>query len=598
MTVPVDGLRRPRLAPASVAGLEGDPVGAHPEFPRAVQGGEGFVHGRVLADVPQGLGMEEIDHAVSRQFRPGGGVVLPEVQMCADGFPHRRAQVLGDQVRYQQVSLILEMLFVCLTDHGFNRPMSELLVSIDLGTTRLKVAAYASDGTLAHLVVRRHEEVSMAAGQRRWQRARRWWDDTVSAMRELLAVLPDHRVLGISLSGRGGAGVFADADGEVQADPWSDGRHGEQARALARWRQDGVWLSNYGLQLIAKYLWLRAEHPEDGKRIRYAFYGKDWLLFRLTGVHHTDWTSGPDAPEWDAALARWDLPEGLLPEPVLPWTLAGGLTAEAARALGLPQETPVAVGAHDGLAANVGAGAMESGHCAITLGTHAVVRMVSDTAPADAYRFYGFPPERHIIGGNAVLAGRAVDWLLEMLEEHLPDDSRSEVYHRHETAAAAVPPGAEGVRFLPFLAGQVAPEHRPDARAAFSGLCLQHGQAHLYRAVLEGAAFAVADIFDQVTGWCGPPTLLRATGGGAESRLWMDMLASILDTPIELSGPGVEGRGAAVCLAVALGRYPDLRAAADAMIRVERVAEPQPDLRDRYREIRARWTALLISGSR
>ncbi len=470
--------------------------------------------------------------------------------------------------------------------------MSELLISMDLGTTRLKVAGYRRDGTLAYLAVRRHEEVSLAGGERRWQRAQVWWDDAVSAVRELLAALPGSRVLGIGLSGRGGAAVFADAAGEVVADPWSDGRHAAQARQLARWRRDGAWLSNAGLQLIAKYLWLRDEHPEATRRIRHAFFAKDWLLYRLTGAHVTDWTSGPDAGEWDPALARWELPAGLLPSPALPWTLAGTVSGRAARELGLARGTPVAVGAHDGLAANLGAGATAPGDCAITLGTHAVVRMVCAEQPEGAYRFYGLPPDRHIVGGNAVLAGRAVDWLLDLTEAVSPADDRRALYSAYEEAAAAVPPGAGGVRFLPFLAGQVAPERRPDARAAFTGLGLAHGRAELYRAVLEGASFAVADIFDQVTGWCGSPGRLRATGGGAESALWMDVLASILGVPIELTGGSVEGRGAALCLAVALGHHADVEEAARAMVRVEGVASPDPELSECYRKIRGDWKAL------
>jgi len=470
--------------------------------------------------------------------------------------------------------------------------MSDLLVSIDLGTTRLKVAAYRPDGTLAHQVVRRHREMAGTGdgGEiHRWQSAVAWWEDTVQATAELLAALPDDVVRGIGLSGRGGAAVFADETGEVIADPWSDGRHRDQARSLASWRKDGVWLSNYGLQLIAKYLWLRERRPEQARRISRAFYAKDWLLYRLTGVHVTDWTSGPDAPGWDPALDHWQLPGDLLPRPALPWTLAGSMCADAAARLGLDESVPVAVGAHDGLAANIGAGAIQPGDCALTLGTHGVVRMVTASQPEGAYRFYGFPPDRHIIGGNAVLAGRCADWVLELLGA--PAEPAAD-YAALEQAAAAVPAGAGGVRFLPFLAGRVSPEIRPGARALFAGLELSHGRGELYRAVLEGTAFAMTDIFDQVRGWCGEPARVRATGGGSESPLWMELLAAMLDRPVGLGGAGVEGRGAVMCLAVALGWHPDLASAADAMVRVVQTVDPEPGLVAHYRVIREDWQAL------
>ena len=476
--------------------------------------------------------------------------------------------------------------------------MSDLMISIDLGTTRLKVAAYHLDGTLAHLLQKRHEdhELVRESGSRRWQHAEGWWSDTVSLVRRLLADLPNSRVLGISLSGRGGAAVFADQSGEVIADPWADNRHGEQTRRLVDWRRQGAHLSNhlsnYGLQLIAKYLWLHEQHPDAAREIHYGFYAKDWLLFRLCGEHITDWTSGPDADQWDPGLEAFDLPRSLLPRPALPWSVAGTLTEDAAAALDLPPTTPVAVGAHDGLAANIGAGAIEPGQFAITLGTHAVVRAVQDDQPLGSYRFYGFPPDRHIIGGNAVLAGRSADWFLELLEDDLSDAERSNSYQKAEESAVLVPAGADGVRFLPFLAGQVAPEARPAARALFAGLGLSHGSAELYRAVLEGSSFAVKAIFDQVSGWCGPPSMLRATGGGAESPLWMEILANIINEPVELTGAGVEGRGAAMCLAVALGIHADLPAAAQDMVRVSQVVAPESSLVARYADVYRDWSRL------
>ncbi len=464
--------------------------------------------------------------------------------------------------------------------------MSELLVSIDLGTTRLKVAAFSLDGTLQQLVVRRHKDHHQ--GDRSWQDAEGWWQDTVSAIKEMLTALSGRTVLGISLAGRGGAAVFADGAGNVVVDPWSDARHAKQAQLLRGWRSGGVDLPNYGLQLIAKYQWLQEQHPAATENIEHGYYAKDWLLACLTGVHKTDWTSGPDGPAWDRRLDELKLPCELLPEPALPWEIAGELTADAAAALGLPAGMPVAVGAHDGLSANIGAGAIEPGQYAITLGTHAVVRAIQAEHPPGAYRFYGFPPDMHVIGGNALLAGRSADWFLDLLE--VDDEFRN--YQEMEQAAAAVAAGADGVRFLPFLAGQVAPELRAGARAVFAGLSLGHGRAELYRAVLEGASFAVRGIFDQVVGWCGAPSLLRATGGGAESELWMTILASVLDRPVEIPGTAVEARGAAMCLAVALGVYQDLAEATGAMVRVQSVIEPDPGLARSYRSVFSDWSSL------
>ena len=454
--------------------------------------------------------------------------------------------------------------------------MSDTFVCIDLGTTRLKAAAFTSKGELLQQVATRHKETPDG------QDPTRWWRDTVVAVRQLNA----ERVVGISLSGRGGAAVFLDRHGEVLAGSWEDDRHTAELRRLHTWRRER-FLSNYGAALVAKYLWLRGQDAGAGRRCRYASYGKDYLLFRLTGAHMTDWSSGPDAACWDSRLFEaFDLPPDLLPEPALPWRIAGPLTAAAAREMGLPAGTPVAVGAHDGICANVGVDAARPGDYAITLGTHAVTRAVTAERPPGAYRFYALPPDRHVIGGNAILGGRSLDWLLDLT--HGPEE-RDHAYRAAQAQAELVPAGADGVSFLPFLAGQVAPEARPGASGAFTGLRARHGRGALFRAVFEGAAFAVGDIFEQVRGWCGPPNRIRLTGGGAESRLWPEVLAHVLNAPLELSDHAVETRGAAVFLAVALGLYPDHDSAARAMVPITRRVEPDPEAVAAYRVLHARW---------
>ena len=466
--------------------------------------------------------------------------------------------------------------------------VKEILLTIDLGTTRLKVAAFSPAGTLHQQLAKRHQDQVDDLGG--WQDADAWWADTIALVRKLRAGLGEHAVLGLSLSGRGGAGVFTDAAGVVLAQPWLDGRHRHWQRQV-RDSAIGQGLSVYAAALLAKYLWLREQQPALAARIRRAFYAKDYLLYRLTGAHLTDWSSGPDGPTWPpAVLDTFAIDRGLLPTPALPWEIAGTLTAAAAAQLQLPAATPVAVGAHDGICANVGAGAGRPGDFAITLGTHAVVRAISRQPPPGANRFYGLPPDRHVIGGNALMGGRAADWFLDLVGTGEAD--RVEAFARMDAAAASIPPGADGVRFLPFLAGQSAPRQRPDARAAFAGLMLHHGAGEAYRAVLEGTAFAVRQIFAQVEGWCGAPARVRLTGSGANSRVWVDMLAAVLGRPLEYSDQAVEGRGAAIFLAVALGRYPDFDKAADVMVPVLGVARPDPSTVAAYQVVFDDWRRL------
>ncbi len=469
-------------------------------------------------------------------------------------------------------------------------PDGPALVTLDLGTTRLKVAAFEVDGTLIAQFAERNTE--HREGDRAWQEPAEWWANACTLLRRLVASpqLAAREIVGLSLSGRGGGAVFVDERGAPLSPSWSDRRHAPQLAALVDWRRDGGQLANYAMALLAKLQWLREHDPEAASRLRHAMYAKDWLLYRLTGECVTDPTSGPDRADWDAAaLDHAGVDRSIVPTVMAPWEIAGAVTDEAAEACGVPAGTPVAVGGHDGICANLGAGAGEIGAYAITVGTHAVVRAVTAEAPQGAYRFYGIPPDRHVIGGNAVMAGRAADWFLDGWLDHPTEQQRPETFARIDREAAAVERGAGGVRFLPFLAGQVAPDARPGAAAAFAGLRLSHGRPEMYRAILEGGAFAIRAIFEQVRGWCGDPTVVRFTGGGATSALWRRIIVDVLRWPVEATGEAVEGRGAAIYLAVALGYHPDVDAAAGTMVRVVERLTPDAAAADEYDAIYEHW---------
>jgi len=465
------------------------------------------------------------------------------------------------------------------------------VLTYDLGTTRLKVALFDLRGRL--LAQRASRHVEHRAGDRQWQDAEAWWRDAVRLTRALRAdrARRGRPIAAISLSGRGNAAVFVDRAGAVLEHPWSDDRHAAELASLVAWRRGGFDLSNYAAALLAKKQWFVANAPRRlTQRLRHALYAKDFLLHRLTGVAVTDPTSGPDGLKWDPrVLAHTQTDADVVPRPALPWEVAAGLSREAARALGIASGTPVVVGAHDGICANVGAGAAFPGAFAITLGTHAVVRAVQTHRPPGAYRFYGLPPDRHVIGGNGLMGGRAADWFLDLVYGR-DDRQRAKHFTAMDARAAAAPDGADGARFFPFLSGRVAPERRPGARAGFSGVAARHDAGVLYRAVLEGTAFAVKDIFEQIRGWCGEPAVVRLTGSGATSEVWCDILAHVVGFPLEASDEAVEGRGAAIFAAVALGEYRDYDTAARAMVPISHRYTPGAERSAAYARHHDDWT--------
>ncbi len=466
------------------------------------------------------------------------------------------------------------------------RLLREAILTFDLGTTRLKVAAFDFEGTLIDQVSRRNVEYASRATS--WQSANAWWQDTIDATGELLsrADLQSTEVVGISLSGRAGAAVFVDHRGNVIQDPWSDNRH---APTLANLTAGMPHTSaQYGPALLAKYCWLRDHMPGVAARVRHILYAKDFLLYRLTGHAITDPSSGPDGHWEPALLDRCSVDKNILPEVKMPWQIAGELTGNAAQALGLRRDLPVAVGAHDGISANIGAGAIENGQYALTLGTHAVLRTITDTSPEGARRFYGFPPDRHVIGGNALFAGRSLDWFLDNWFDHAESD-RQALFAKLDNESGLVPPGSYGVHFLPFPRGTIAPTVRPGARAAFLGLQVGTERIHLYRALLEGTAFALRDILDQVSQWANPPSLTGVTGSGAKSTTWVEILTNVLNEPLTLTDGASEGRGAAICFAAAIGKFPSIQEAASLMVKPTRVVSPSQQQVEVYADRRQDW---------
>ncbi len=472
------------------------------------------------------------------------------------------------------------------------------LLAFDLGTTRLKVAAFDFTGRLLGFEAARNREYRKdAAGEtgRRshvWQDPDEWWAGAGELSRALLSrlELSGREIAAIGLSARAGGFVPIDPAGVPLSRSWSDNRHRSQLESLMEWRRGGAHLSNYAAGLLARFLWLREAEAVTGNRISRLLYAKDWLIYRMTGRAVTDQTSGPDAPDFDRErITTLGIDPALLPDVRLPWEVAGPLDGEAANHLGLREGVPVAVGGHDGICANLGAGAATPGAMAITIGTHAVVRSVMSETPAGAYRFYGMPPGRHVIGGNAVMAGRAADWFLDSWLEAPAEEGRRQSFSAMDAKASAVPPGSDGVRFLPFLSGQVAPEARPGASAAFTGLRSRHGRVEMYRAVLEGGAFAIRAIWDQVTEWCGKPAVARFTGSGALSDTWRQIIVDTINWPCEVVDAVAEARGAAIYAAVAIGAHPDIDRAAEAMVRPTLRVEPHAGRATTYAGLYREW---------
>lgn len=425
--------------------------------------------------------------------------------------------------------------------------MSEpLVLAIDLGTSAVKCALVSADGRVIAGTRRLLHGVNPAG----------WYRAVLRAAGQTLAPEVVDRVQAIGLSGRGGATVACDVAGRAlrpalvdlpPADYSADAP--PRVRTLA-WRVE---------QAVSAY-------PSIARRLRWVLAAKDYLLLRLSGETATDPASGPDALRWPgepcgvpARIA------GCLPPVRLPWQFAGSLQPAAASALGLPAGLPIATGLHDGVAAQVGAGALQPGDAALTLGTHAVLRVVCSGEPAGAarhrfYRLWGEADERAVYGANARSAGAAASWAVRLL------GAGERSFPALEREAAAVPAGSDGLLFLPYLRGMAYPERRPNLTGALLGLSAEHRRGAIFRAVLEGAACAVRHNAEALAAEGISGRTITLTGAGARSVLWQQILSETLARPLRCSDAPefAECVGAACCAWVALGRFANVDAAAQA----------------------------------
>jgi len=453
-----------------------------------------------------------------------------------------------------------------------------LILAFDVGTSYLKAAIFDRGGSTVARADMQYTTVMPSPG-RVEQAPDEWLDLMCAAVRQMRnGGIDTGLVVGIGLSARGANTIFLDDAGEVLTPCWLDHRCAPAARQLAVILGRDI---DYQTRRMASHTYhLRTEHPDLFDRLAHPLFAKDFVLFRLTGRLATDPSSGPPEGIWPADL--WNVvgvPIERLP-PVFPHTtVAGTLLPSMADRLGLPPGIPVGVGGHDGACANTGAGAIVAGQCCLTLGTQGVARTITDRVPPDArdrrVSPYHFLPGRWCCSGDLIKAG-AIPTLTArtLLGDEVP---LAQAHAKLTHAAQPVAPGSGGVTYLPFPGGEICPDLRLDARAAYLGMSTDTGRAELYRATLEGTAYAFRSAVERHREVGLTVDDIRLSGGGAANMLWVRILSDVLQSPMTVVAPDEGTRGAAMFLATGLGWFASVEDAAAAWVRTVEVIPPGPD---------------------
>lgn len=457
-------------------------------------------------------------------------------------------------------------------------------LSLDIGTSSTKASLYQQDGRLIDSDSAGYELFYPRPG---WaeQNPQAWWEAVQITCRKVLTRVDRREVRAVCLSGQAPSCVPVDRRGRPlrPAILWLDRRASAEVPWLRQLLADlplehisGNTLDSYFGGV--KWAWYLRREPDLYVQTWKILQATSYILLHLTGEAAVDHSqAGLCSPCYHLPQRAWnaDLCEriGLDPEklPALcaSTQVVGQVSSHAAEATGLSAGTPVVCGGGDFACACLGAGVLQPGSAAMMLGTAGNL-LVPSPRRTDARLFNTV----HVTGENlslgGVLAGGAVRWFLEMLS---PDEEV--VLSALEQEALAVPAGAEGLLFLPYLLGERTPIWDPQARGAFVGLCTRHSRGHLYRAVLEGVAFAyrqMAEIYHEM----GSPIVeLIAINGGARSPLWRQIFADVLSLPVHWRPrSGGTSLGAAFLAALGVG---DFRSLADLGAWLEPTVETFPD---------------------
>lgn len=462
-------------------------------------------------------------------------------------------------------------------------------LGVDIGTSGTKTLLIDPTGKI---LAEATETYPLSHPRPMWseQNPEHWWKATVKTIKSVVkkARVQPADVKGIGLSGQMHGSVFLDKNDQVirPALLWNDQRTSAECGEIEKLAGGRAKL----IKMVAnpamtgftapKILWLRNNEPKNFANTAKVLLPKDYVRLRLTGDHATDVSDASGTlllnvtkRDWSKPLLKkLDLDPSLFPNCYESEDVTGTLTSAVAKQLGLTSECVVVGGAGDCAANGIGTGVVKKGILSTSMGTSGVMFVHSDEVQFDpAGRLHTFchaVRDRWHMMGVTLTAGGALSWFVDTLCQELEKSSKGKVYEVLNREAAAVPPGCEGLIFLPYMAGERTPHADPDARGCFFGLTLKHTRGHMARAIMEGVTFAMRDSLEIIQDLNVPVRQVRVSGGGSKSDLWRQIQADVFGKPaVTINAEQGPAFGVALLAAVGSGEYKNVTQACTATIR-------------------------------
>ncbi len=478
-----------------------------------------------------------------------------------------------------------------------------LYIGIDLGTSAVKLLLVDGEGTVRNTVSR---EYPLYFPQNGWseQKPEDWWSACLSGIPELLEGSDASEVKGIGCGGQMHGLVALDGEDNVlrPAILWNDGRtadevdylNGEVGKEKLSALTANIAFAGF---TAPKILWMAKNEPELFGRIAKIMLPKDYINYKLTGVHCCDYSDASGMLLLDVEHKCWSkemleicgVREEQMPKLFESYEVVGTIQADVAEQLGLPCDVKVVAGAGDNAAAAVGTGTVGAGACNISLGTSGTIFISSDrfgVDPNNALHAFAHADGAWHLMGCMLSAASCNKWLCEEILK--TSDFAAEQVDITEDKL-----GRNPVFFLPYLMGERSPINDTDARGTFIGMSMDTSRSDMVQAVLEGVAFAIRDSFEVAKSLGIDIQRSKLCGGGAKSPLWREMIANVLNIALDIpqteEGPGY---GGAMLAMVGCGAYDSVQAAVDALVHTDHTVEPDSSIAARYEEQYRKFRAI------
>lgn len=466
-------------------------------------------------------------------------------------------------------------------------------IGIDLGTSAVKLLLMDGSGKVCNIV---SKEYPLYFPQPGWseQKPEDWYCQTMVGLKELIKDIDKSQVAGISFGGQMHGLVILDENDEVirPALLWNDGRTKEECDYLNEVIGKET-LSQYTANIsftgftAPKILWVKNKEPENFAKIKKIMLPKDYIAYKLSGVHCTDVSDASGMLIFDVENRCWSkemidicgIKEEQLAKVYESYEVVGNITDEIAKELEIPNTVKVVAGAGDNAAAAIGTGTVGDGMCNISLGTSGTIFISSKKFGVDSnnalHSFDHADGNYHLMGCMLSAASCNKWWSEEILN--------TKDYTKEQENITKL--GENNVYFLPYLMGERSPHNNPNARGTFIGMSMDTSRSDMTQAVLEGVAFALRDSLEVAKSLGINIQRTKICGGGAKSPLWKKIIANVLNLKVDMieseEGPAL---GGAILAAVACKEFESIEDAVSKLVKVTETIEPDVELVEKYEE--------------